>query len=115
MYTCVSNDSLSYLVFDYLSDYKNMQALDDDSLPTKMLDFINDNLFPLDVVSLVDRRKLGPYKYDRAELLVVAIPTMKNETSPLTDALQIYCLNQSIISMYKSYIDQLIESVHNRD
>ena len=95
--TCVSRDSVHYLVFDYLHDVKTIQVVDDENLPKKMKDFIRKNLFPLANIALVDRRKLGPYKYDRAELLSIAIQVPDGNGTSLHEALQVFCTNQSFI------------------
>ena len=95
--TCVSRDSVHYLVFDYLHDVKAIQVVDDENLPKKVEDFIRKNLFPLANVVLVDRRKLGPYKYDRAELLGIAIQVPDGNGTSLNEALQVFCTNRSLI------------------
>lgn len=95
---CVSRDNVQYLVFDYLNDYKDIQVVDDEDLPNKIFDFINDNLFPIYKLVVVDRQKLGPYKYDRAELLGLIIPANIGKENILNDALMKFCNNQSTIS-----------------
>lgn len=62
-----------------------------------MLDFINDNLFPLNKVTLIDRRKLGPYKYDRAEMFAVVCPPGFDNGTRLNKELHRFCSNQSNI------------------
>jgi hypothetical protein len=97
-FECISNDKVQYLLFDYLADYKDIQVADDTSLPDKLVNFIRTNLFPVDNIVLVDRQKLGPNKYDRAEILSVAIPTANGNATTLNNALKAYCQNQSVVS-----------------
>ena len=95
VFACVSRDDLQYLVFDYLNDYKDMQVVLDENLPQKLADFLRNLPVPVKNFVLVDRRKLGPYKYDRAELLSLAIPPANGNLSTLANALDGFCVNQS--------------------
>jgi hypothetical protein len=95
---CLSDDGAQYLVFDYLNDYKTIQVVEDFDLPKKILNFIQTNLFPIESIVVTDRRKLGPYKYDRAELLKVAVPPSTDNRTSFNKALQLFCSNQSINS-----------------
>ena len=106
-FACVSRDDLQYLVFDYLNDYKDIQVVLDESLPKKLTNFLRTVPFPMENFVLVDRRKLGPYKYDRAELLSVAIPPANDNLTTLTDAIELFCLNQSAPSRILRRSDRL--------
>ncbi|CAF1037344.1 unnamed protein product, partial [Didymodactylos carnosus] len=106
-YTCVIDDDFQYLVFDFLHDIKHI-TVTDSGLPNKLRDFIDQNIIPhLQTVNnntnigiyLPDTLDLGPYKYDRAQLLSVALLDTTNNTiypvDDVTDAFEIYCVNSS--------------------
>ena len=107
-FTCIPRDELQYLVFDYLNDYKNIQVVNDENLPKKIKDFIKKNLLSIENIILPERRKLGPYKYDRAELVSIAVQTSNENTITLNSSLEIFCENQSLIS--KTTINHLFIS-----
>jgi hypothetical protein len=92
---CLSNDELQYFVFDYLKDSKNFDVINDKNFPKQFEDFIRKNLFPIENIVLSERKILGPGKYNRAELLSVGV---QSSSATLSDALEIFCINQSLIS-----------------
>jgi hypothetical protein len=100
-FTCIPRDELQYLVFDYLNDYKSIEVM---NLPKKLRDFITKNLLPIENIVLPERRKLGPYKYDRAELVSIGVHTSDENTTTLNNALEIFCINHSLISKKNTMI-----------
>lgn len=110
-FACVSEDDLQYFIFDYLNDYKDIQVVLDESLTKKFTNFLLTVPFPMKNFVLVDRRKLGPYKYDRAELLSVAIPPANENLTTLTNAIEVFCLNQSAASRFLRCSDRLKSTV----
>jgi len=97
-FTCIPRDELRYLVFDYLNDYKNIDVLNDENLPRKIEDFIKKNLLEIENIVLTERKILGPYKYDRAELISIGVQISNDNITTLNNAWETFCTNQSLIS-----------------
>ncbi|CAF4407798.1 unnamed protein product, partial [Rotaria sp. Silwood2] len=96
-FTCISRDELQYFVFDYLNDDKNTDVVNNENFPIKFQDFINNSLLLTENIVLPDTRILGPEKYNRAQLISVAVQMSNENYTTLNNALEIFCINQSLI------------------
>ncbi|CAF1122720.1 unnamed protein product [Rotaria sordida] len=96
-FACISRDELQYFVFDYLNDYKNIDIVDDENFPKKFQDFINNTLLLTENIILPETKILGPHKYNRAQLISVAVQMSNESFTTLNNALEIFCINQSLI------------------
>ena len=94
LFTCISRDELQYFVFDYLNEWKNVDVINNGNLQEQMKDFLEGNFFPIENLVLPERKILGPIKYNRAQLLSIASPSVN---STFNDTLQTFCFNQSSI------------------
>ena len=99
-FACIPKDELQYLVFDYLIDYKNMDVINDENLVEKIENFINNNILTIENLILPERKILGPYEYDRAELLSIGVLLSNGNSSALNNAFEIYCINQSFVDSF---------------
>jgi len=93
IYTCISNDRIQYFVFDYLKTDEQIDIVNDENLPTKFQDFIQNNLFDVDNLILPNRQVLGPEHYRRAALVSVMVSPSNNT---FNESLAKFCENQSI-------------------
>jgi hypothetical protein len=100
-FTCIPRDELRYLVFDYLNDYKNIDVVNDENLPTKIQEFIKKNLLEIENIVLPERKILGPYKYNRAELILIGVKISNENITTSNNAWETFCTNQSLISKIK--------------
>jgi len=96
-FQCLSKDKLEYFVFDYLNDNKQMDVINDKNLIKKIENFIKNNLTLIDNLIIPERKILGPYLYNRAELISIGVLLSNENTSTLNDALEIFCTNESLI------------------
>ncbi|CAF0726212.1 unnamed protein product [Adineta steineri] len=120
-FTCISRDELQYLVFDYLNDYKKIDIINDKDLPKKLEDFIKNNLFDIENIIVPERKILGPYAYNRAELISIGVQSTNDNSTTLNESLNLFCTNQSstidlfatvICAGYRqaSYLDEYFKS-----
>lgn len=111
-FTCLSKDNLEYLVFDYLNDYKTIDIINDENLNIKLENFIQNYLFSIENLILYDKKIVGPEKYNRAELISIAIlSSSSSSNSTLNDALQLFCQNQTLFSKNNISIDLFIRDI----
>ncbi|CAF1281839.1 unnamed protein product [Rotaria sp. Silwood1] len=97
-FTCISKDKRQYFVFDYLNDYKNIDAVYDENFPRNLQDFINNSLLLIENIVLSETRILGPYKYNRAQLMSVAVEISNDNFTTLNHAFEMFCIKQSLIT-----------------
>lgn len=107
---CVPRDELQYFVFDYLNDHKSFGIVNNENFPKNFVNFIKNELLLNETTVLSEIRTLGPPKYNRAQLILVAILMPNDSFITFNDTLETFCRNQSfngkmIIDTNKRKID----------
>lgn len=57
--------------------------------------FIKNHILSTDSIVLPETRILGPYQYNRAQLIAVGFQDSNDSSTTFSDALVIFCTNQS--------------------
>ena len=94
-YQCLPRDELLYFVFDYLKDPDAFDAINVDSLTTKIKEFFQLRVTGIEDISIVERKVLGPLKYNRAELISIVLKNSYENYTILSEVLDDLCANQS--------------------
>ncbi|CAF1591017.1 unnamed protein product, partial [Adineta ricciae] len=95
-YRCFPRDELLYFVFDYLNHPDAFDAINVDNLTTKIKEFLQLRVTGIENISILERQVLGPLKYNRAELISIAMKISNENYTILSEVLDDLCADQSV-------------------